>query len=1305
MTIGKTRSGALGGALSILLLAAMLCLYAAPAQALKTHRLIAKYPVPGHLPIASAVAVNETTGHIYVTATPFDFGTVGGSADPINLNPDGSPSAVSPRLPIPPNFVAESLAVDNSNGSSDGNIWVNAQLYYRNDDPTDPFEAQVIQFSPTGTPTGIVISQADIPPDGTAQGEGLPPVVNPPSGSSQTSEMTLPALAVRANGDVLVLSTIRVTDSAKDEAEVIEVINEFSPAGAFVRQIGKAAGEAWPYPLTRVAVAPDGTIAVGGSGGVMALSEDGDCLNACAPLVAGSIESLAFDDQGHLLASPYIAHELREYNLDGEVLSSTSTGLIENRGVAVDGSRERLYVAGLTFFENGGNVASAVEAYGPRVTVPDVTTGPPTQVEGSMVEVSGEINPDGGPEATCEFQYVDQKTFEGTGFNNARTAACVPDGPFTGEATVAVSGELSSLNGGTTYRYRLVGSNADGTNAGSAVTVQTLGPTVRSEFVTEVSGAGARLNATINPNGDPTEYHFQYVDKSSFEAHGWLEASEVPAGGVAIPAGTEDVDVSTAIQGLDSGTEYRYRVIASNSAPGVATGEDASLVTIPPLISGLPDDRAYELVSPTNKNGASIQGETNAMHAAADGSAVTFFSNGGIPGGEGAQGFPSYVASRAADGSGWSTQGLLPPASTGPNGTVIGWNESLSNVYLGNIQPEKSATVLQRSVPSRTVTAIAEGGKAKGEFKYAGESEDGNAVLLEGLAAALTPGAVAGKHNAYLLDRASNKIVLAGVLNNGSAPEGGSYAGPFDWFLSPGKLSSGNPTSTHGGAATYSVVAEHTLSDQAQGVFFTSVATSQVYLRRNPTKSQSPMSGETCLEPDTAACTIQISSPNPGVVDPHGPKPAAFIGATADGSSALILSSAKLTADATTGDLDEGSDLYRYDVATDQLTDLTVDPDAANGAEVQGVLGTSADGSRIYIAANGVLAPGATPGNCGIGSPSGSCNIYLLEGGHAVFVARVEPGRYELAGLKKAPDGVRESDIINWNPTSSAPGTGGASGLGPVSARVSRDGSALLFRSDARVTSYDNDEYAQLYRYEIGAGVTCVSCKPTQEAPDAPSSLQGFPPERFTGVKFEFSTITRNLSKDGKRVFFATAQSLLPQDTNGVVDVYEWEAPDSGDPSSSCDSDGAVQNGGCLYLISSGTSPQPSYFADADEDGSNAFILTTDQLVLQDRDELGDVYDARVGGGIPSQNAEPPPPCQGEQCVGPAAGAPPSAAIGSSSAVAGNTPKFICDSGFRKVKKKGKVRCERKKPPPKKRRHGHSKKRSDRGGNAKGGKR
>jgi hypothetical protein len=102
-------------------------------------------------------------------------------------------------------------------------------------------------------------------------------------------------------------------------------------------------------------------------------------------------------------------------------------------------------------------------------------------------------------------------------------------------------------------------------------------------------------------------------------------------------------------------------------------------------------------------------------------------------------------------------------------------------------------------------------------------------------------------------------------------------------------------------------------------------------------------------------------------------------------------------------------------------------------------------------------------------------------------------------------------------------------------------------------------------------------------------------------------------------VFFATAAKLLPSAVNGVEDVYEWEQAGTG----SCQSE--EREGGCLYLISPGTTPEPSFYLESDESGENVFFATTAALVKSDTDESYDVYDARVNGGFPEE--APPAEC------------------------------------------------------------------------------
>src|SRR5262249_53519503 len=111
----------------------------------------------------------------------------------------------------------------------------------------------------------------------------------------------------------------------------------------------------------------------------------------------------------------------------------------------------------------------------------------------------------------------------------------------------------------------------------------------------------------------------------------------------------------------------------------------------------------------------------------------------------------------------------------------------------------------------------------------------------------------------------------------------------------------------------------------------------------------------------------------------------------------------------------------------------------------------------------------------------------------------------------------------------------------------------------------------------------------------------------------------------------STTSALLSQDTNGVADVYEWEKMGTG----GCHAE--EHEGGCLYLISSGTSRDPSFYLENDESGDNVFFSTDEGLVKGDSDESYDVYDPRVNGGFP----EEAPPSECESACRRGSGAPP----------------------------------------------------------------
>lgn len=142
-----------------------------------------------------------------------------------------------------------------------------------------------------------------------------------------------------------------------------------------------------------------------------------------------------------------------------------------------------------------------------------------------------------------------------------------------------------------------------------------------------------------------------------------------------------------------------------------------------------------------------------------------------------------------------------------------------------------------------------------------------------------------------------------------------------------------------------------------------------------------------------------------------------------------------------------------------------------------------------------------------------------------------------------------------------------------------------------------------MYDATTGA-LVCVSCDPGGARPVGPAHLGGdenpYPAleERLGGGTTSTFYEPHNFSEDGSRLFFQSPDALVPQDSNGRDNVYEYED-------------------GHIYPISDVAGNFDSYFLDASPSGNDVFIDTADQLLPSDTDFRDDVYDVRVDGGYP----------------------------------------------------------------------------------------
>jgi uncharacterized delta-60 repeat protein len=215
---------------------------------------------------------------------------------------------------------------------------------------------------------------------------------------------------------------------------------------------------------------------------------------------------------------------------------------------------------------------------GPSTAAPTVTTGGASGVGETSALVSGAVNP-GGLQTSYRFEY-------GISQQYGRSSASGMLG--AGTASVGVSAQLTGLQPGTTYHYRLVASNGDGTVDGADGTFKTTParpPTATSGRASAVGEVSARLSGTIDTGGLQTSYRFQYGKKSSY-------GSGTKSTTLAANAGTTGVAVT--LRNLRPGTVYHYRLVASN-ADGGSDGADRTFKTAPRLGVHVSVSRAYSL--------------------------------------------------------------------------------------------------------------------------------------------------------------------------------------------------------------------------------------------------------------------------------------------------------------------------------------------------------------------------------------------------------------------------------------------------------------------------------------------------------------------------------------------------------------------------------------------------------------------------------------------------------------------------------------------------------------------------------------
>jgi hypothetical protein len=238
-------------------------------------------------------------------------------------------------------------------------------------------------------------------------------------------------------------------------------------------------------------------------------------------------------------------------------------------GLAADTDHHYRLVAANASYPHPGKDAT----FKTPIAVGGVTTNAATSITKFSATLNGVYNGDGA-DIQFYFEYGPDTKYGNT--------TAVPPGVSNGTGTGPqnVSAGIAGLVANGTYHFRLVAHNAFGYNYGPDQIIVTTPPdlpVVDSTYASPVTAESATLNTSINPGSGPTVYRFQYGPTPAY-------GSQTYPGG---PTAADDQlhTASTNISGLTPGTEYHFRVRATNFA-GSTVGPDQTFTTPgPPLLS------------------------------------------------------------------------------------------------------------------------------------------------------------------------------------------------------------------------------------------------------------------------------------------------------------------------------------------------------------------------------------------------------------------------------------------------------------------------------------------------------------------------------------------------------------------------------------------------------------------------------------------------------------------------------------------------------------------------------------------------
>ncbi|HEY7256484.1 MAG TPA: NHL repeat-containing protein [Solirubrobacterales bacterium] len=945
-------------------------------------------------------------------------------------------------------------------------------------------------------------------------------------------------------------------------------------------------------------------------------------------LLTGSTAGLVVSEAGvlYVLRDPLNGPTVvQEFDQPGEPTAPTaadaslggSAGFAAVQGLGLDPATGTLYISATTSIVGLSSAGHRVY-YLNEVVAPTATVNEVTGITSTEATVHGTIDPS---ESTPQYPNPPGTSFRPE-FKLSTDATWTPFGGFKAVTSpgppTAVTTGLSELIPKHMYEVRYVAKKQYAATEfpGAPKEFTTLGdrPRIDGVWATEVRETSAVLHARINELETPSTYCFEF---GTTETYGSSEPNCEPGGEV--PAG-EEVEVK--LTGLTAGATYHFRVVVT-SAFGTTESADQTFDFSPPTgcpndavrqqtgAAYLPDCRGYELVSPPQLGGAALLpvGPASPYTTKAGRFGYTGLLNA-IPGsGEPLNGSFTgdfYVASRTT--SGWKTKYVGIPgyesisqAGAPDQSFEIASNESLENGNSASgilTDTEMNHFVVWDTKGAGGLLAGSELAGSSAPYVYdnegnfwgrlptnleelPGEEETPPRDVTQG--GFYGSGRISGDFSHYIFS--SRELAFAPGGETGPPYPGSLY----DNDLETGSVTviseteAGEPIETDpvGLGGSIEIILTPFVSEDGSRVLMTTRGGLEPGVTFCPCRHFKHL----YLHDSTAGKTYEVSwdsLTNENI--------AVRYEGVADGGRKIFFSTAT---EMNGEDHDSSFDLYMWSEATNSVTLLSAGGGAGDsdlctpeGAwtekcntevvpwrETHKLGGTeqlqpidssiASETGEIYFYSPEILESGH-------GFPDAR-NLYVYRNGAPQFVAKLAPSQ----------------PITRIN--------------------VSKDGKHMAFITSSRVTAYNNAGKSEMYTYDSETRtLTCASCLP-----------DGSPPT----FNVEGSEDGRFMTDDG-RVFFATKESLVPRDANGINDVYEFV--------------NARQQ-----LISSGSGsqegsePERRTLIGVTANGVDAFFSTYDTLVGQD--EGGGVYkfyDARTNGGFPFN--KPPAPCEAaDECHGP----------------------------------------------------------------------